>query len=59
MFGIFFNKKDVWDFLNLPIRINKDTSQRIPPLAGSARLALDRKRFPFYEYSEATFFIAR
>ena len=53
------NKKDVRDFLNLPFQIYRDIPQWVPPLAGDARLVLDRNRFPFYEHSDAAFFIAR
>ena len=53
------NKKDVQDFLNLPFKIYRNIPQWVPPLAGDARLALAPSRFPFYEHSEAAFFIAR
>ncbi|MBC8336416.1 MAG: hypothetical protein H8E29_14215 [Anaerolineales bacterium] len=53
------NKRQVQDFLDLPFHIYKDIPQWVPPLAGDARLVLDQNRFPFYEHSEAAFFIAR
>ena len=53
------NKRQVQDFLDLPFHIYKDIHQWVPPLAGDARLVLDQNRFPFYEHSEAAFFIAR
>ena len=53
------NKKDVQDFLNLPFEIYRNIPQWVPPLAGDARLVLDLNKYPFYEHSEAAFFIAR
>jgi hypothetical protein len=53
------NKRDVRDFLAVPFYIYRDIPQWVPPLAGDARLVLDRNRFPFYQHSEAAFFIAR
>ena len=53
------NKRDVRDFLAVPFLIYKDIPQWVPPLAGDARLVLDRNRFPFYGHSDAVFFIAR
>ncbi len=53
------NKRDVRDFLAVPFYIYKNIPQWVPPLAGDARLVLDLNRFPFYEHSEAAFFIAR
>ena len=32
--------------------------QWVPPLAPDARLVLDQRRYPFYEHSEAAFFLA-
>ncbi len=52
-------KKDIQDFLALPFKIYRDIPQWVPPLAGDARLVFDRKRFPFYQHSEAAFFLAR
>ncbi|MCP4140491.1 MAG: hypothetical protein GY755_09410 [Chloroflexi bacterium] len=53
------NKRDVRDFLTIPFLIYKDIPQWVPPFAGDARLVLDRNRAPFYQHSEAAFFIAR
>lgn len=53
------NKRDVRDFLAVPFLIYKDIPQWVPPLAGDARLVLDRNRNPFYQHSDAVFFIAR
>jgi GNAT superfamily N-acetyltransferase len=53
------NKRDVRDFLAVPLVVYKDIPQWVPPLAGDARLVLNRNRFPFYQHSDAAFFIAR
>jgi len=52
------NKQQVRDFLALPFRIYKDISQWVPPLRMDDRLRLDRKRYPFYQHSQAGFFLA-
>ncbi len=52
------NRKQAQDFLALPFRLYRDNPCWVPPLAGEARLALDRKHFPFYRHSEAAFFLA-
>src|SRR5512135_1938204 len=45
-------------FLALPFRLYAGTPQWVPPLAGDARAMLDRRRHPFYQHSEAAFFLA-
>ena len=52
------NKKQVRDFLDLPLRIYVDIPQWVPPLQIDDRLRLDRKRYPFYRHSRAGFFLA-
>ncbi len=51
-------RKQVQDFLSLPIRIYRDIPQWVPPFAGDERLRLDRQRYPFYKHSSAAFFLA-
>ena len=51
-------KKQVDDFLRLPFSIYKDIPQWVPPLQMDERLKLNRKRFPFYQHSHASFFLA-
>jgi hypothetical protein len=48
----------VRDFLELPFHIYKDISQWVPPLQMDDRLRLDPKRYPFYQHSQAGFFLA-
>lgn len=45
-------------FLRLPFHLYRDTPQWAPPLAGDARRMLDRERHPFYQHSQAAFFLA-
>lgn len=52
------NKKHLRDFLSLPFSIYRDIPQWAPPLQMDERLRLNRKRFPFYQHSQAGFFIA-
>jgi hypothetical protein len=52
------NKKQVDDFLRLPFSIYRDIPQWVPPLQMDERFRLNPKRFPFYEHSQAAFFLA-
>ena len=52
------NKKQVDDFLRLPFSIYKNIPQWVPPLQMDERLRLSPKRFPFYQHSQASFFLA-
>lgn len=53
------NRKQVKEFLALPVRLYCNTPQWVPPLQTDDRLRLDPKRYPFYRHSHAAFFIAR
>lgn len=53
------NKKQVRDFLGLPFQIYQDIPQWVPPLEMDERIRLDPKRYPFYQHSEAGFFLAQ
>ncbi|HEX2993329.1 MAG TPA: hypothetical protein VHP14_00805 [Anaerolineales bacterium] len=52
------NKAQVKRFVDLPYRLYKDCPQWVPPLFIDAYLPLNRKKHPFYEHSEADFFLA-
>ncbi len=52
------NRRQVQQWLALPFRLYRDVPQWVPPLAPDARLVLDRRRYPFYEHSDAAFFLA-
>jgi hypothetical protein len=51
-------KQDRREFLNLPFRIYKDTPQWVPMMESDARLMLDTKKHPYYQHSQAAFFLA-
>ncbi len=53
------NKQHVQEFLALPFTLYENVPQWVPPFARQARLILDPARHPFYEHSEAAFFLAR
>lgn len=52
------DKKQVRDFLDLPFKIYQDIPQWVPSLRMDDRLRLDPKRYPFYQHSQAGFFLA-
>jgi hypothetical protein len=52
------NKRQVGQYLNLPFQLYRDVPQWVPPLAIGARRALDRRRNPFFQHSEAAFYLA-
>ncbi len=52
------NKAQVKRFVELPYKLYKDCPQWVPPLYADSYLPLNRKKHPFFEYSEADFFIA-
>lgn len=52
------NRAQVTKFLDLPFRVYRDIPQWVPLLARDARHMLDRRRHPFYQHSEAAFFLA-
>ncbi len=54
----FANKKQIKDFLTLPFRLYADTPQWVPPLEMDDRIRLNPKRYPFYQHSQAGFFLA-
>ncbi|MEA3408617.1 MAG: hypothetical protein U9R48_11180 [Chloroflexota bacterium] len=53
------NRQYVKAFLRFPFVLYEDVPQWVPPFARQARLVLDREHHPFYEHSEAAFFLAR
>jgi GNAT superfamily N-acetyltransferase len=52
------NKVQVKRFVDLPYRLYEDCPQWVPPLYMDAYLPLNRKKHPFFEHSEADFFLA-
>ncbi len=53
-----YNKEQVRRFVRLPYRLYKDHPQWTPPLYMDAEMQLNRDKHPFYEHSEADFFVA-
>ncbi len=52
------NKDQVKRFVEFPYRLYRDCAQWVPPLFVDAYLPLNRKKHPFFEHSEADFFLA-
>jgi len=52
------SKAQVQRFVNIPYRLYAGHPQWVPPLLIDAKLHLNRKKHPFYEHSDADFFIA-
>jgi hypothetical protein len=52
------NKGDARLFLSLPFQIYRATPQWVPPLEMDARRMLDHRSHPFYDHSQASFFLA-
>ena len=50
-------KNQVRRFVQIPYRMYKNHLQWVPPLLIDAELYLNRKKHPFYEHSDADFFI--
>lgn len=53
------DKKSLNEFLNLPFKIYKNNKQWVPPILNDVRNMLDKTKHPFYDHSEADFFMAR
>lgn len=51
--------RDVRRFIDLPYRLYRGNPYWVPPLRSETRVALDPSRHPFYEHSEAVFYLAR
>ncbi len=52
------NATDIRAFVQLPFDLYADCEQWTPPLVSSVKLALNRRRHPFYNHSDAAFFLA-
>jgi hypothetical protein len=51
-------KAQVRRFVTIPYRLYENHPQWVPPLFIDAEMQLNRKKHPFYEHSDADFFIA-
>ncbi len=52
------DRTQVRRFIDIPFRLYKDHPQWVPPLLIDAEMQLNRQRHPYYEHSDADFFIA-
>lgn len=53
------NKKAVDEFIKFPFQIYKDIPQWVPPILSDMKNTIDPTKHPFYEHSDAEFFVAR
>lgn len=51
-------KSDVERFIRIPFILYRNHPQWVPPLMTDSRLYLNRRKHPFFEHSDAEFFIA-
>ncbi len=52
------NKSQVKQFVEYPFKLYKDCPPWVPPLFTDSYLQLNRKKHPFFEHSDADFFLA-
>jgi hypothetical protein len=52
------SRRDVRRFIELPYLLYSRDPKWVPPLRSDARAVLDRERHPFYEHSDASYFVA-
>ena len=53
-----YDKAQVNQFIQLPFRLYADCPQWVPPFISDVKIMLNRDKHPFYQRSEADFFIA-
>jgi hypothetical protein len=51
-------RRDVRRYIEFPFRLYRDSPLWVPPFVHDVRAQLDPRRHPFYEHSEAAFFMA-
>lgn len=54
-----FDQRQVRQFVRFPFVLYRDSKQWVPPLAGEMEALLDRQHHPFYQHSEADFFLVQ
>jgi len=52
------SRRDVYRFIEIPFRLYSNHPQWVPPIRLDIRTQLNPKKHPYYEHSEADFFIA-
>lgn len=50
--------RDVMRFIKFPFKLYRGSKYWVPPIIIEAKLQLNRKKHPFYEHSDADFFLA-
>jgi len=53
------NKKEVNDFVKFPFQIYEGVEQWVPPILADIKTMMNKNKHPFYEHSDAEFFIAK
>jgi hypothetical protein len=51
-------RRDVHQFINFPFELYRDSSEWVPPIQSEMTLVLNRNKHPFYQHSDADFFVA-
>jgi hypothetical protein len=51
------NRRDVRRYIDFPFQLYRESELWVPPFVGEIRAQLDPNRHPFYEHSEAVFFL--
>ena len=52
------DRRDVRRYIDFPFQLYRESQLWVPPFVGEMRAQLDPNRHPFYEHSEAAFFLA-
>lgn len=52
------DKRHIKRFVDLPFRIYRDNRQWVPPIRMDVQTQLNRQKHPYYEHSDADFFLA-
>lgn len=52
-------KQEREEFIDLPFRLYKDCPQWVPPIRSDVALMMNKDKHPFYEHSDADFFLVR
>ena len=53
------SKKEVNEFVNFPFKVYEGVEEWVPPILADIKTMLNQDEHPFYEHSEAEFFVAR
>ncbi len=52
------SRRDVNAFVQMPFPLYRDCAAWVPPLVDDVKLMLNRRKYPYYEHSDADFFLA-